>query len=181
MMNNTKVFSINKIILILIALIIIGLFLTYLMESFTIFPIKTDLKTMLFTIWSVQASVSTLTIAILALLINSNKEKIYGINILQFMLISNRKFLTFQDEVLLILLLIFIQYFFVSFLWLSGSIILLIATFFIIIRILYVSIEVLLFKDRVQTRIKNYISSSINETLIEENKLLGDNNSGKNN
>ncbi|WP_077212390.1 hypothetical protein [Bacillus dakarensis] len=177
MAKNNKVFSLGKTFALSIVFIVIGILLTVIAEKFSIFPIKNNIETMLFTIWSVQATVSTLTIAILALLISLNKEKRYGINILDFMLISSRKFLTFQDEILIILLLIIIQYIFVSCLWLSGSIFLFIVGFLIIIRILYVSIKVLLFEDDVQKDITNYIISSIKAELANENENFRSNNS----
>lgn len=172
MNKKNRVFSIDRIFALSILLITIGLILTFVTEKLSIIPIKIDLENMLFYIWSIQATVSTLTIAILALLISLNKEKSYGINILEFMLISNRKYLTFQDEILIILLLILIQYIFVSFLWLSGSIFLFTVGMLIIIKILYVSIKVILFEDHVQQDINNYILDSLKKILTEENNML---------
>ncbi|MDZ4567250.1 hypothetical protein [Bacillus cereus] len=164
-----NIFSVANIAICIILTIGIGTLIQQLFNmfhnSFTdILTIKQkDVATLVNTIWQVQAGITTLTIALLSLLIGLSKERRYGIRVLDFMLFGSRKFLKFQDHVLFGLSLVSIQYVFVAYESLAAVVFIFFINMAAIISMFHMSVKVLFFEDIVDEEIKEYV---LNEFLV---------------
>jgi hypothetical protein len=165
---------IRLIIFILISLVI-GIGLTILAEKLNIFPIKQeDIGSLVNTIWQVHAGIATTSIAILALITGLNKEKKYGYKTLDFMLNINRSRFNFKfhEEVIINLILLFLQYVFVATNAIAGSVFLFFVAGYFILRIFYCSIKLTLFEDKVNQEIVDYIMKNCSLSINGENAKL---------
>ncbi|WP_088070542.1 hypothetical protein [Gottfriedia luciferensis] len=167
--------NLYKVIGFILFCLIIGASLTILAEQFDIFPIKQeDIASLINTIWQVHAGVATTSIAILALITGLNKEKKYGYKTLDFMLNINRSKFSFRfhEEIIITLLLLFIQYLFVATLALAGSVFLFSVAGYFILRLFYCSIKITLFEEKVNDEIKNFILEKCRSAIEIENIKL---------
>ncbi|PGR23034.1 hypothetical protein COC52_24895 [Priestia megaterium] len=177
MKKDKWVFSVNKILFFILLVIFIGVLQAFyfnnnynssLIKFLTIRQKESD--SLINTIWQVQAGVTTLTIAILALIVGLNKEKRYGIKVLQYILITKPKFLKYHDEIILSIILLFISYFFVAYGALPSVVFLFFVSTVLIIDMVYTSIKVVLFDEKVDLELKDYILYQCRLGIEEENR-----------
>ncbi|MGU3394072.1 hypothetical protein ACNHOZ_07950 [Priestia sp. D51] len=179
MKKDKWMFSVNKIIFFVISVIFIGIlqacYFNNVHESFLIKVLTIRQKesdSLINTIWQVQAGVTTLTIAILALIVGLNKEKRYGIKILQHVLIAKPKFLKYHDVIVLSIILLFVNYFFVAYGALSSVVFIFFIGTVLIVNMVYTSIKVVLFDEKVDSELKDYILNQCRIGIEEENRQL---------
>jgi ABC-type multidrug transport system permease subunit len=124
------------------------------------------------TIWQVQTAITTLTIATLALIVGMNKEKKYGLKLLNYLLILSPKIIKFHEKIILTILLVFVSYFFVAYQALAGVVFIFTINIFIIINMIITSVTLVLFEEKVELKMKNYILRGCKEILELENQLF---------
>ncbi|MFD2611400.1 hypothetical protein [Paenibacillus gansuensis] len=182
-----KIYSIFKIAATLFFIILVGYLLTLYFESDVknwlrgiLTVSQKDSSALINTIWQVHAGVTTLSIAILALIIGFNQQKKYGVKVLDYLLIHNRKFYKFHDELILVILLIILQYFFVAYLALAAVVLIFTISVIIIIHMLHCSLKIILFEEMVSFEIKKFLLEKCKDSIKIENKSFEDNANGKN-
>jgi hypothetical protein len=162
-----------RIIILLALTIIIAFLLTNFTESYSFLPIRQkDVSSLVNTLWQVHAGLATTSIAVLALIIGLNREEIYGFKVLDFMLNINRQPFKFHEEVIISILLIVIQYWFVSQNELSGALFCFFMSVVFLLRMLQCSITIILFEKDVEKRIEKYIQHKTIEAIKLENRIL---------
>jgi len=182
-MNNIKeFFSVWKILITVFVLIILGSLFTIIFSHYDneltkLLTIKqSSVDGLVNTIWQVHTAIATLTIALMALLVGFNTNKKYGINSLEYILVIRKSFFKYQDEIVISILLIFIQYFFVAYQALTGVVLIFSFNIFLIIHMAYTSIKLSLGDSQVSKEIKNYLLDEIKNAVDVENKELKNDN-----
>ncbi|UUX35212.1 hypothetical protein [Fundicoccus culcitae] len=160
----------------IVAIAIVIIFFSVLCDVFDIIIFKIGLSSARFldlvnTLFNIQASISTLGIALLALLIDSIEEKRYGVKIGKFVMTNHIKLLTHQAIIIFEILLLIVNYIFLLFNWLNASVsVFLISTFLII----FLSMDILiLFSDK-ETVYKDILNNF--NVIILENDIKKINN-----
>lgn len=180
-----KIYSIFKIAVTMVLISLLGYFLTLYFEGESKSSLKElltvsqkDSSVLINTIWQVHAGVTTLSIAILALIIGFNQQKKYGVKVLDYLLIYNRKIYKFHDELVIIILLIVLQYFFVAYLALAAVVLIFTISVIIIIHMLHCSLKIILFEEMVSSEIKKYLLDKCKDSIKMENKTVEENTNG---
>lgn len=176
-MNGFKeFFSLWKISIVVFLLIILGILFTILFshydnELIKLLTIKqSSVDSLVNTIWQVHTAIATLTIALMALLVGFNTNKKFGINSLEYILVIRKEFFKYQDEIMISILLIFIQYFFVAYQALAGVVLLFTFNIFLIGHMAYTSIKLSLGDSQVSNEIKSYLIDEIRNAVEIENE-----------
>ncbi|MEK5175526.1 hypothetical protein NST63_20230 [Heyndrickxia sp. FSL W8-0496] len=178
MRGMSKFFSLWKIFISILILIIFGLLSTmyFLYNNNFITKILTinqaDVDSLVNTIWQIHAAIATLTIALMALLVGFNNDKKFGINTLEYILVIRKEFFKYQDEIILSIFLILIQYFFVAYQALAGVVIIFSFNILIICHMAYTSIRLTLGDSEVSKEIKNYLIAEIKIAIKHENEEI---------
>lgn len=173
-----RVLSILKIISIVSLLIVLGSLSTIYFSTnnnfFTDFlTIKQEsVDSLINTIWAVQTAVVTLTIALMALLVGLNNQKKFGMNALEYIFIIRKGYLKYQDEIILSLLLILIQYFFVAYQALAAVVLIFSVNVIIICHMVYTSIRLTLDNNEIGNEIKTCILEECKSAILKENEVL---------
>lgn len=109
------------------------------------------------TLYSIQASISTLGIALLALLSESIKEKRYGMRVGHFLMVNHYKFLTHQSIIIFSMIILFLNYLFLAFNWLNSSVSLFIVSLILIIFLTNDILKLFINKSLVYEEMEDYI------------------------
>ncbi len=122
---------------------------------------------LLLTLFSVQASVSTISIAVVSIITGVTNETIYGVSISKYITSIKPKIFKHKTLIITSLLLIFFNYVFVSFNLFNCSIVSLLVS--IVITVILVNNVAVIFKgtDYVKKEISQYIKANYNEELID--------------
>ncbi|MEK5216695.1 hypothetical protein [Psychrobacillus sp. FSL H8-0487] len=182
MTTKNKFFSIWNIVFTTLILATLGFILTrYFSTNDNWFVHKLTMKqdsldVLVNTLWQVHAGVVTLTIAMMALIVGLNKEERYGMKTLEYVLVVGRKIYKYQDEIILSIILIFIQYWFVAYQALAGVVLLFAFNIVIICHMLYTSIKLSIYDGEVSKEIKNYILIECKKAISKENKEINNGN-----
>jgi hypothetical protein len=131
-----------------------------------------DIDYVINTVWTVQASITTLTIAIMALVVSMNKEKKYGFKLLNYLFVIKPKFLKFHEEIVLNIVLLFITYYFVAFQLLASVVFVFFINVVLIIKMVLTSVQLVLFDEQVETQLIDHILHNFQVEIEEENKKL---------
>ncbi len=159
----------RKIFYIIILITLFSYFISKVSQYYHLFPLlQKDVSTFVNTVWQIQAGISTLPLAILGLLIGLSNKRLYGFNLLQFILIENRKRLAFQDEVILIMFLNILQYYFTANEMIASVGFIFFITIIIVINMTYKSIRVLLFEEEIEKEIKSFILQNCLDYIKKE-------------
>lgn len=129
-----------------------------------------DVDYIINTIWQVQCSITTLTIAIMALVVSLNKEKKFGFKLLNYLFVINPKFLKFHEEIILSIVLLFISYFFVAYQALASTVFMFFINVVLVIKMVLTSVKLVLFNEQVETQLMNHILQKFQEEIDKENK-----------
>ncbi|OAB43039.1 hypothetical protein [Paenibacillus antarcticus] len=168
-----RIYSIPKLFCTLVIMVILGMVFTKIFNNNKWLTItQQDVDSLLNTVWQVHAGITTLSIAILALLIGFSQQKKYGMKVLDFLLKENRRFVKFQDEVILGLVLILVQYFFVAYSALAGAIFIFTISILLTIHMLHSSIKLILFEEVVKNEMKAYILKQCKDAIEKENLMV---------
>lgn len=127
-------------------------------------------------IWQVQTTIVTLSVALLALVIGFSNEKKYGRNILDFLFTQSRRILTTYEEVIILILLTNVNYYFVAFNMIFGTFFVFFTSTVIIIRILYSTILIVGFRQEVYGSIRRQLLYECRKSIIKENEEMRRNN-----
>ncbi|KMY43375.1 hypothetical protein AC622_03150 [Bacillus sp. FJAT-27916] len=135
-----------------------------------IFTISKEINSLTTTIWSVQAGIISLSIALLALVVGPSREKRYGLNLLEFYFVRKRKLYTGYEVIIILLLMIPFNYFFVAKNMLFGTLL----NFFIcllgVLDILISIFKFLKIDDEVRYEIRSFILDEFRLLVEKENK-----------
>lgn len=108
-------------------------------------------------LFGIQASVSTLGIALLALLLESTREKRYGLRVGHFLMTNHYKFFTHQSIILFEIAILFLNYIFLVFKFLNGSVSLFITSLFLVSYLTHDILKLFIKKDGVYKELQNHI------------------------
>lgn len=128
-----------------------------------------DIDTLTNTIWSVQAVIVSLSIALLAMVIGPSREVKFGINILEFYFVKNRKMYTLYEVLICLLLLIFFNYFIVAKNLLFFSLLNLTLSLFGIFDILSTIFKILKIDEVSKKEIQIFILKECKDAIEKEN------------
>ncbi|MDR7074726.1 hypothetical protein [Fictibacillus barbaricus] len=173
MHSKQEIINIKNIFISILIIVILAVFLSWLYEYVKFLPInQKDDSSFVNTIFQIHSSISIASTALLTLIINLKKEKIYGLKTLDTMSIKNSFYINFYDEIVVTLLLLTVQYFFVAFVYVPGVAFIFFINFGVIIHLLYKSIEVSLFEERVKQKIYNQVLDLALSSIKEENARI---------
>lgn len=167
--------SLSKMILTLSLIIIIGILGSWTFEnsyfdSLDFLLISYDkIAGLTMTIWQVQAVVVSISIALIAMTIGFSKDKVYGKNIMHFVFIEDKTFFHSKAELILILLiLIFINYFFVAYEYLFGVVLILFISILGVMVLTYYTLSLLMSYEKVKEQVKINITEEFKQKLLIE-------------
>lgn len=181
-MKSNIFFSIRNIIITVLGLSLLGAVLTYYFSTENNWLVnklvikQESIDSLINTIWQVHAGVVTLTLAMMALIVGLNKEQRYGMRTLEYVLVIGRKIYKYHDEIILSIILIFIQYWFVAFQALAGVVLIFTFNIAIICHMLFTSIKLTIYDIEVSSEIRNYILTECEKVILKENEEFQDGN-----
>jgi FtsZ-binding cell division protein ZapB len=118
------------------------------------------------TVFSIQASVSTMSIAIIALLSDAKKENLYGVSVLKYIMQEKPLILKHKRVVITIILLIFVNYIAVSLKFYNISIAIFFITIVLVGFMVFDIYEVFYGMDGIKLEIKQYLIKNCNENIL---------------
>lgn len=127
-------------------------------------------------LFGIQAAISTLGIALLALLTESIKEIRYGVRVGHFVMMNHHKFLTHQSIIVFEMLFLFVNYIFLTFKLFNASVALFIVSLSLIIFLVSDILKLFTDKERIYMDIKSHILKQLscedrNEIMNSLNRL----------
>ncbi|NQV19020.1 MAG: hypothetical protein HQ534_10805 [Armatimonadetes bacterium] len=124
-----------------------------------------DIKPLLYSIWQVQALISTLTIMILTIMQTLFEKRIYG---LRFLEILEMKYF-FSIRIMISIIMVFILYFFVAKEMLASIIFIFSLNTYLIIYLILTSFRLAMFPEDLDDYIRDVIKKIILEEIKSEN------------
>lgn len=171
----TLKWSLSKIILTLTLIITLGILGSWAFESsysnsISFLLLSYDkVASLTMTIWQVQAVVVSISIALIAMTIGFSKDKVFGKNIMRFVFIEDKTFLHSKVELIIILLiLIFVNYFFVAYEHLFGVVLILFLSLLGVIVLTYYTLSLLMSYEKVKEQIKISVTEEFKKQLSIE-------------
>lgn len=169
--------SLYKMILTLTIIIFIGILGSWTFENLYFNSLKfllinyDKVASLTMTVWQVQAVVVSISIALVAMTIGFSKDKVYGENIMRYVFIEDKKFFHSKAELILILLaLIFINYFFVAYEYLFGVVLILFLSILGVVVLTYYTLSLLMSYEKVKEQIKVSITEEFKKQIHIEIK-----------
>ncbi|MDQ0350354.1 hypothetical protein J2R98_000157 [Alkalibacillus filiformis] len=168
----SKLMQIVKWSIIILVIMSVGYGGTFFFEKASFLTISYKEKDELIkTIWTIQATVVTFGIALLALIVGSNREKRYGINVLEFYFVKIRPIFNRYEVIILLISLVFLNYFFVAFNYLFGTLFIFFISICCVIDILFKILTLVRMDEKGLRNIENFILQRCVEYIQkEENK-----------
>lgn len=155
---------IERIFLLLLVLIVVVSFISDVL-NLTIINIElstSEFYDLILTLFGIQASISTLGIALIALLIESIKEKKYGIRIGYFVMTNHIKMLTHQFIIIIEILILFASYITLLFKMLNLTVALFSVSLLLIVFLTMDILKLFVDREKINQDIRNYIVETIN-------------------
>ncbi|TDM50435.1 hypothetical protein ETI06_00215 [Macrococcoides goetzii] len=175
-MKLTKVIIYNIMIITIgiISPLIFNLFKYYFPSSLLIK--QNDLSSLLNTLFQVQATLATLSLPIISLLIIFFNQRLFGVDILEYTFKNRNKYrLNLNEKAISLLIFVLIEYYFVATINIQGSLIVLFLTIFEIISILYFTLEIFTnsekLKKDIRQHVKKILSKGMASNHIDFNKF----------
>lgn len=123
-------------------------------------------------LFGIQASISTLGIALIALLTESIKEKRYGIRIGHFVMTNHHKLLTHESIIIFEILILIVNYVFLTLEFLNGSVALFIVSLLLVIILTRDILKLFVRKEEIYSEIRTHIVEEIKEGTLEEADVI---------
>lgn len=123
-------------------------------------------------LFGIQASISTLGIALIALLTESIKEKRYGIRIGHFVMTSHHKLLTHESIIIFEIFILIVNYIFLTLEFLNGSVALFIVSLILVIYLTRDILKLFVRKEEIYSELKTHIVEEIKEGTKEEVEVI---------
>ncbi|WP_414054293.1 hypothetical protein ACMGE6_02225 [Macrococcus equi] len=121
-----------------------------------------DISSFINTIFQVQATLATLSLPIISLLLIFFNQRVYGVDILGFTFQNRKKYLfNLNEKAIALLIFVLIEYFFVATCNIQGTILILITTIIEIISILYFTLEIITNIQKVKNNIRNNVKVNL--------------------
>ena len=127
-----------------------------------------DAEELLLTLFSVQASISTLGIALVSIITGFTSETIYGISISRYITKIKPIFFTLNKLIILNLLIIMANYIAISFMCFNVSVAFFVASIFITILLAAEVFVIFLGKDAVALEIQHYILGNYSTAVLND-------------
>ena len=118
-----------------------------------------EISSLLNTIFQVQATLATLSLPIISLMLIFFNQGVYGVEILGFTFIQKNKYkLNLNEKAISLLIFVLIEYYFVATNNIQGTLIILLVTIFEIISILHFTLEILSSTQKLSRNIRNNVA-----------------------
>lgn len=127
-----------------------------------------DIEGLFFTLFTVQASVSTVSIAIVSIITGLISENVFGISISRFITHLKPKLFKHNRLIIMCLLVTFFNYICMSFSFFNLCIALFAISIFIIILLVNDTCTVFLGKNNIRSQIKIYVINNYNEDILND-------------
>ncbi|TDM32129.1 hypothetical protein ETI03_00090 [Macrococcoides canis] len=133
--------------------------------SFLIIKQK-DISGLLNTIFQVQATLATLSLPIISLMLIFFNQRVYGVDILEFTFKHKSKYkLNLNEKAISLLIFVLIEYYFVATNNIQGTLIILLVTIIEIISILHFTLEILTNTQKLSRNIRNNVAEILSSGI----------------
>ena len=123
-------------------------------------------------LFGIQASISTLGIALIALLTESIKEKIYGIRIGHFVMTNHYKLLTHESIIIFEILILIVNYVFLTLEFLNGSVALFVVSLLLVMYLTRDILKLFVRKEEIYSDLRTHIVEEIKAGTKEEVEII---------
>ncbi|MGV2929244.1 hypothetical protein RW115_11655 [Macrococcus capreoli] len=125
-----------------------------------------ETSSLLNTIFQVQATLATLSLPIISLMLIFFNQRVYGVDILEFTFKHKSKYkLNLNEKAISLLIFVLIEYYFVATNNIQGTLIILIVTIFEIISILHFTLEISTNIQKLSRNIRNNVAEILSSGI----------------
>jgi hypothetical protein len=129
-----------------------------------------DIRSFLFTVWQVQTSVSVLSITFVTIVLTRVEHKILGMTVTEVLLLRKKRLLlNYWEKVLLSIVIVIMNMFFVSHEKLGASTLLFLINGGIILSLLVESLRIIIDPESQYQKVVKFLEKNIDEIVEREN------------
>lgn len=129
-----------------------------------------DIRSFLFTVWQVQTSVSVLSITFVTIVLTRIEHKILGMTVTEVLLLRKKRLLlNYWEKVLLSIVIVIMNMFFVSHEKLGASTLLFLINGGIILSLLVESLRIIIDPESQYQKVVKFLEKNIDEIVEREN------------